>query len=220
MRFLVFLLLLGACAGPQVALVPDTVVTSTEGAISGIVRDAVSGKPLSMVSVQADQGGKRIAHDVSDFDGHYRLGPLPPGRYDLSAKFTQARVQYKDIPVEKAIATNVQVSIEVGAPDGDTKENEAARFGSIQGVVLDGPGGSPFPGAVVSLTGGNLREVVMAMADAEGSFHFRGLTPGVYTVGTFYTLVKAGNVEVRKGNIVVRAGETSSVQMALDLRIH
>ncbi len=226
MRRLVILLLLSACGGAQ-SMSPQVVTTernaklrSTEGAIGGIVRDSADGKPLPMVSIQADQAGKRIAHDISDYEGRYRLGPLPPGRYDVSAKFANARVQYKDITVETALETDVRVSIDLrDHGDRSAVATTGGVFGSIQGVVLDGPQGNPFPGTVVSLSGGDLEDVVMSITDAEGAFHFRGLRPGTYAVGSFYTLVEQGNIEVRKSNIVVHPGETTSVQVALDLRI-
>ena len=225
MRLLVLFMLLVACAGsqatPQVAVAErDAKLRSSEGAIGGIVRDAADGKPLSMVSIQAEQAGKRVAHDISDYEGRYRLGPLPPGRYDVSAKFTNARVQYKDITVETALETDVRVSIDL-RDHGETSAVQATggNYGGIQGVVLDGPQGNPFPGIVVSLIGGNLEDVVMSMTDPEGAFHFRGLQAGVYAISSFYTLVEQGNVEVRKSNITVRSGETTSVQVALDLRL-
>ncbi len=219
--------LLAACAGPR-ATGSAAIVTAergaklpaTQGAIGGIVRDAADGHPLSMVSIQAEKDGKRVAHDISDYQGNYRLGPLPPGYYDVRAKFAHARVHYQSIHVEAKEQTIVKLSIDLREHRDSTEviASEGAR-GSIQGVVLDGPKGNPFPGTVVSLSADHLDDVVMAMADENGAFHFSSLRPGIYAIGSFYTLVEQGNVEIRRGNIVVRPGETTAVEVAFDLRV-
>jgi hypothetical protein len=226
MRYVLLLLAVCACSGParvgsRVATSErDAVLRPGEAAIGGIVRDAADGQPLSMVSVQADQDGKRIAHDISDYQGRYRLGPLPPGHYDVSAKFANARVQYEGIVVEKEQETDVRINIDLrDHRDKSAVVKTGGTYGSIQGVVLDGPGGNPFPGTVVSLSADHLVDVVMAITDAEGGFHFRGLRPGRYALSSFYTLVEQGNIEVKRGNIIVNPGETTSVQLILDLRI-
>ena len=226
MRYLLLLLALCACSGPArvgtraTTTERDAVLKATEGAIGGIVRDSADGKPLSMVSVQADQNGQRIAHDISDYEGRYRLVPLEPGHYDVSAKFGNARVQYEGIVVEAERETDVRVGIDLrDHRDKSEVVTTGGAYGSIQGVVLDGPQGNPFPGTVVSLSADHLGDVMMTLADAEGGFHFRGLRPGVYTLSSFYTLVEQGNIEVKRGNIVVEPGEMTSVQLVLDLRI-
>jgi hypothetical protein len=59
----------------------------------------------------------------------------------------------------------------------------------------------------------------MAIADEEGRFRFRSLRPGVYSLSCYYQLVEQGNIEIRRGNIIVAPGETTDVQLQLDLDI-
>lgn len=209
-----------ATRAPVVTAERSAELSEDEGAIGGIVRDAADGKPLSMVSIQADQNGERVAHDISDHEGRYRLGPLEPGRYDVSAKFAGARVAYKDITVEKAQETDVRVNIDL-RDHGDRTEvvETGGEAGSIQGVVLDGPHGAPFPGTAVSLTAPHLEDAVMTITDSNAVFRFRGLRPGVYALSTFYQLVEQGNIEVRRSNIVVKPGEMTSVELVLELKL-
>ena len=226
MRFALLFFLVCACGGspkPAANVVTterNAKLEATEGAIGGIIRDAADGEPLSMVSIQAEQAGERVAHDISDHQGRYRLGPLEPGRYDVSAKFAGARVAYKDITVEKALETDVRIRIDL-REQGDTAEVVATggAYGSIEGVVLDGPRGKPFPGTAVSLSAPHLEDVAMTITNAEAVFHFRRLRPGTYALSTFYTLVDEGNIEVRRGNIVVKPGEKTSVELALELKL-
>lgn len=228
MRFLVILLAVCACSRPApVGVVAatserDAELKPAEGAIGGVIRDAADGKPLSMVSIQAEQDGKQIAHDISDYTGRYRLNPLAPGRYDVSAKFADARVQHKDIIVEQAKETELKVSIELGVQAEESTADVATRGppGSIQGLVVDGADGNIVPGTVVSLSAPHLEDVVMAIADENGTFQFRGLRPGVYNLSSYYTLVDQGSVEVRKSNVVVEPGQATSVELRVDLRLN
>jgi len=226
MRFLLLLLALCACSGPaptgtKIAVAErDAPLRSTEGAIGGIVLDAADGHPLSMVSVQAEQGGKRVAQDISDYRGRYRLGPLPPGQYDVSAKFANARVHYKDILVEASNETKVRVGIDLR--DHGDKSSVATTGGGrgiIDGFVVDGAQGEAFPGAALSLSADHLDDVVMTIADENGAFQFKGLRSGIYSLSCYYTLIQQGTIEVKRGNIVVEPGETTSVEMRLDLRL-
>ncbi len=227
MRLVLLFLALCAC-GRQASTSAHVVTTErnatlapTEGAIGGVIVDADDDKPLSMVSVQAEQDGKRMAHDISDHEGRYRLGPLRPGHYDLRAKFAGARAVHKSIAVARAQETSVRIRLNL-RNDGALSEDAQSRGarGSIEGVVLDGPYGNPFPGTAVSLSASHLEDVVITITDDAGTFRFRSLRPGLYNLSSYYTLVEQGNVDIRRSNIVVKPGETTSVQLVLDLSLH
>ena len=229
-RFLLSLLpvvAIAACAGSAPAkstLVStserDAPLPASEGAIGGMVRDSADGLPLSMVIVQVEADGKIIAEDVSDYKGVYRVGPLAPGNYRVSARFANARVVYESVVVHASSETNVQVGIDLRVhSDRETKVQSEGKFGAISGVVLDEVDGNTFPGTVVSLQAKHLPDAVMAISDAEGRFRFKSLRPGIYNLSCYYQLVQQGNVEIRRGNIVVAPGETTDVQLQLDLTI-
>jgi len=198
----------------------DAPLKKTEGAIGGVVRDSSDGMPLSMVMVQAELDGKVVAEDVSDYKGAYRLGPLGNGHYKVTAKFANAKVLYEDVVVHEGLETEIKVAIDL-RPQGDrtTTVVTEGELGTIKGVVLDGVDGASFPGTVVSLHAKHLSEAVMSIADDEGRFRFRSLRPGVYSLSCYYQLVEQGNIEIRRGNIVVEPGGTTDVQLALDLDI-
>ncbi len=218
-------LLLG-CAGPRSSGPAPQIAERTaalpksQGAIGGLARDLADGHPLSMVSVQAEQEGVRVAHDISDHEGNYRLGPLAPGYYDVRAKFASGRVFYESIHVVAHEQTKVNVDIDLRSHTNTSSVIETGgASGTIEGTVLDGPQGNPFPAVVVSLSADHMDDTVMSFSDENGRFQFRGLRPGVYAVGSFYTLVEQGNVEIRRSNIVVRPGETTVIEVVFDLRL-
>jgi hypothetical protein len=259
LRYILPFLLLAACAGrsPGASTLVSTAerdapLQSTEGAIGGMVLDSEEGLPLSMVILQAELDGRVVAEDVSDYHGKYRVGPLPPGNYRVSARFANARVVYDDIVVLPENETEVRVKFDLRAQGDDPTANQSdgtttaagdssttaagdgsttaagdgsatvqskGGFGTIKGIVLDGVDGVAFPGTVVALQGHHLSEAVMAMADAEGQFRFRSLRPGTYSLICYYQLVEQGNIEIRRGNVVVVPGETTDVQLELDLTI-
>ncbi len=229
MRYLLPLLLACACACASSSVGSKTTISTaerdaplprTEGAIRGQVHDAADGLPMPMVMVQAEQDGKIVAEDVSDHKGVYRVGPLPPGNYRLTARFANARVVYESVVVSQQNETEVRVSLDL-RPQGSRSTTVASEgeLGIIRGVVLDEVDGDVFPGTVVALHAKHLSEAVMAIADEEGRFRFRSLRPGTYSLSCYYQLVEQGNIEIRRGNIIVAPGETTEVQLQLDLRI-
>jgi len=55
----------------------------TVGKIAGTILDKESGKPLSVVSVQALQDHRTVGQAISDENGNYYILNLPPGTYTL-----------------------------------------------------------------------------------------------------------------------------------------
>jgi hypothetical protein len=198
----------------------DAQLNKSEGAIRGQVRDAADGMPLSMVSISAELDGTIVAHDVSDHEGNYRLGPLAPEHYRVSAHFADARVVYEGVVVHEQVQTDVNIGIDL-RPQGDrsTTVFDAGELGTIEGVVLEGVDGNQFPGTVLSLSASHLDDALMSIADASGRFRFGSLRPGIYSLSCFYHLVEQGNVEIRRGNIIVTPGEITNVQMHIDLKM-
>ena len=177
LRYLLPFLLLAACAGatPSTGTTVSTAerdapLQATEGAIGGLVFDSADGLPLSMVMLQAELDGKIVAEDVSNYKGKYRVGPLPPGHYRVTARFAGARVVYEGVVVHAKNETKVRVDIDL-RPQGDrsTRVQSEGSLGTIKGVVLDRADGKFFPGTAVALHASHLSEAVMAIADEAGS---------------------------------------------------
>ena len=74
-----------------------------------------------------------------------------------------------------------------------TATGAGAQTGEIAGIVVDATGGV-LPGATVTLTGAPGSPMI-AQADAEGSFTFSGLSPGVYTVTVFLNGFREATVD-------------------------
>jgi hypothetical protein len=218
----VLLIILASCHASKESTIPtaerDAPLPGDQGAIGGVVRDAANGRTLPMVTLQAERDGEVVAVDMSNERGLYRLGPLAPGSYKVTARFASARVGYEGILVvaKSETPTNVQIDLRNHASRGGVTRT-GQSLGTIRGVVLDSIAGNHFPGAVVSLYSDQLADAVMAIADEEGVFRFPGLKPGRYSLSCYYHLVDQGNVEVRRGNIEVRSGEVTDVELELEL---
>ncbi len=225
MRFVLISLLLLSCATTQQHSEDGTdmgdrlqALSPTSGAVGGLVVDAEDGRGLAMVMVQAERGGKVVTEDFSDSDGHYQLGPLPPGNYTVRARFSETRTTYPDILIVPQEQTELKITIDL-TPAVESGGSSAATYGSIEGIVLDGVDGDFFAGTVVALEAKHLSNAVLAISDENGFFRFRGLRPGSYNLSCYYQLVGEGDVEIRKNNIVVNPGKATDIEIQMDLSI-
>ena len=75
--------------------------TASRGAaaLKGSVLDRKTLEPIPFVTIVVEDNNNQIAGTTSDFDGHYSIKPLPPGRYDVKASF----VGYKPILIQGVI---------------------------------------------------------------------------------------------------------------------
>lgn len=224
MRYFALLVLFAGCAGVQkpastvATQERDAPLKPTQGAIGGAIVDSADGTRLPMVMIQAEQDNAVVAMDISDHKGRYRLGPLAEGGYRVTARFADARVVYEGVMVHTGFETDVAVNIDLRnhADRVSTTFTEGER-GTIKGTIVDAVDGQTFPGVVVTLSASHLSNTVMAIADEGGVFRFRSLRPGRYNLSCYYHLATQGSVEIRRGNIVVAPGETTAVQLQLDL---
>ncbi|MEX2584555.1 MAG: TonB-dependent receptor [Gemmatimonadota bacterium] len=104
MRRLLLLLLLGLA--PGTALAQQQGVRS--GSITGQVRDAETGRPLSGVSITARRSGDVLRRVLSDGNGHFHL-QVDEG----SAVLTVERLGYARTQVEKRVTADRSEAIEV-----------------------------------------------------------------------------------------------------------
>jgi len=207
------------------------------GAIRGVVRDVGTGQPLSFATVYAHSPALRNETSATTAgDGQYRLADLDPGEYRITARYSDFTARYEKIAVRAGKETLVDIRILASEGAGDAEYEYSARGpsgtgpaekpiaptrrrkGTIQGTVLDNVSGTVLPGAVVSATAPHMRDAQFAMADDKGGFRFLGLRPGVYTLSIYYHLIERGNIEVRKANIDLRAGQTVVVDLELDAK--
>jgi hypothetical protein len=177
----------------QVQLTPTQSPTPPSAAVSGIVYDAATGRPLpgAIVTLGRLDGGTPIPRSVTDSKGRFIFRQLEPSdQYYLGARrFGYEYTRYGWSGPNQSLATadiaRIAVSKDQWIPD---IRIPLWQLGSISGRVLD-ERGEPLVGVAVrvfshalvsgqrQLLGGEL-----ATTDDLGRYHVTGLQPGTYSV--------------------------------------
>jgi len=147
-----------------------TVHLSRMAAVSGIVLDPL-GNPVSRASVtlmdSLKQSNSKSAK--TDESGHFSIGQVPPGSYELWAKHDE-------------FATSAIQGIELNAHDAKTDLRlQLQAGGAIHGIVY-GSDGSPAAGLTIEAGQTFGRAQRGTVSDAEGRFQLEGLAAGKYQV--------------------------------------
>lgn len=189
------------------------------GAIRGTVRDA-SGRPLADVEVELARdhvtsvlvmGG--MPSETTDANGRYAFDELHAGTYTVAAGGSPAEMFGGSGTEAHGRALRAGLAV-----DGE-KALENVDFvlggpGSIAGVLRDAHG-APVSGAVVfarDASGELVHRLSGVTSDAAGKFKYPNLAEGRYTL-----FAHAESLASRSSSPVqVRAGETASVELALD----
>jgi protocatechuate 3,4-dioxygenase beta subunit len=156
-----------------------------KGIVSGVVVVAGSGQPARRARVSlstSEAAGSRTA--MSDEQGRFTFGSLPPGRFNLSASkaghingaYGQRRPGRPGTPIQLADGQRLQVQLQIW------------RGGVITGTVLD-EHGEAIPGTSVRafryvLQSGQrtLQSAGTGQTDDRGIYRIFGLQPGDYIV--------------------------------------
>jgi outer membrane receptor protein involved in Fe transport len=85
-----------------------------QGAIAGIVTDAVTGRGLDGASMMIEESGLGV---VTDVRGTFRLAPIPPGDYTLIVSFVGYRTRFERVRVESGRETRLDIRLQT-APIG------------------------------------------------------------------------------------------------------
>jgi hypothetical protein len=172
--------------------------------------------------------GAAIATTAGDTGG-YRLAGLAAGCYRLIATYAGKQVEVAGVALQAGRSRGLDLLVDLTQPLtrirlGTAEPTELRRFrqrrptwrGAIEGTVSDERSAEPTPGAVVSCESPALGKVLQAVADNRGHFELPDLPPGTYTLSIYYHLIQRGNVEIRRTDVGVVAGETTLVEMRLD----
>lgn len=173
MKKLFTILILVACAATLTAASGKTsLVKLSNGSISGIITDSVTGLPISGAQVMA--GGCRLQATTNN-DGSYTIANVPPGDYTVRAmKCHEYVAKAYPTPVHVDAGQNVTgINIALAPMGGGGGGN-----GSISGTVYDKATGNPI--ADVKVTAGCCRNY--AMTGNDGTYTISGLADGSYTV--------------------------------------
>jgi hypothetical protein len=212
---LLVLVLLVACGATHKPVPPRL------GAIAGLARDRTSGEAISMADITvADRTTQSNRYGIYDIDN------LPPGTYTLVARFADQPVTIKNIEVSAGTATYVDVAftlgdstpivIDFGNPRAaDELERFATKVPRIEGVVADASSRARVAGAVVTATSD--RDTLQTITDDHGRYRFDRVQPGTYIVSAYYSIGGRAQIEVRRSDIVVGAGEGVLVPLSIEI---
>ena len=229
-RIAVLVVLLAACGGAGLRT-----ARPTQGAIAGLARDHDSGDPVARAEIRVRaQGEIQPRLTTSNDHGLYDLDRLPPGRYQLTARFAGQPVDVMNIDVRAGETTYVDVVFTLGRPEplrvdyGDRAgaidryrpANLGASVAIIEGTVNDTSTRERVPGAVVTAVTrdplqGELTQ--QTISDDHGRFRFDGVTPGTYSVSAYYSISGRGQIEVRRSQIEVAGAEAVIVPLWIEM---
>lgn len=171
-----------------------TAIASVLGAsgITGTVKDATTGQPVSGVEISYGDRGETW---VTDEQGRF-TARLVPGEYTLEAtRFGFEPGTSGPVTVGADRFTEVSIGL------------TAITVGSIGGIVVDHRDGSPLEGATVSLLG----QPITATTAADGSYRFDDLPIGEYRIRTDAEGMSSATSEPAE----VRAALTTTVNFRL-----
>lgn len=205
----------------------------TTGGIFGLVRDKSSGEPLPAARVELAPLAPGVAPALSlDGRGSFERGELTPGTYTLSATYAAQRITVSGIAVERGRMTPVDVAFDLGF-DGDiamtydelTKQPLARyRLGDGRGttgkleIVVESAGEAQRLSQItVFLSAAQLGEPILLQTDAQGRALSPPLQSGIYELSAYYTEVRRGSLEQRKGGIAVSPGEVTVVPFRIEV---
>jgi Carboxypeptidase regulatory-like domain len=130
------------------------------GGVEGALLDAASGAPIASVTLAAAGPGNALADASTDRAGHWKLGPLTPGRWRIAVKQPGYLTQIRELDVPVA-----------HVPGGTSVRDirlELARGALLGGTVRDARG-QRLAAAHVAIAGGGLS----CEADTDGQGEFR-----------------------------------------------
>ncbi len=150
------------------------------GSISGTVTDQATGLPLQSIQVSANTpAGGRLGEVWTDSSGHYTIGGLPAGTYDIYFWHWTYAPEWWDNQSDQGSADPVVVALGVDTPNIDATLGVG---GTISGTVTDQATGLPLQNVWVGAyppAGGWVRD---ARTDSSGRYTIVGLTAGTYKV--------------------------------------
>ncbi len=174
------------------------------GWISGTVTRDLDAEPVEGIRITAydDETGDWKADMLTESDGSYIIKGLIPGSYRIKCDAQNADYldEYYDDAYEEDTATLVQVTADQITQDVNFS---LAVGGKIEGVVRGDADGQPIKGLSVKMKD---HQIDACQTDTDGSYMFKGLQSGTYTVevnteGTSY-IGSEKTVHVTEGQTV------------------
>lgn len=149
------------------------------GSIKGQVKDKESGDPLPFVKVVVMQNGQQKGFASTDFDGKFLISSLPPGAYDVEARF----VGYQPVRLEGVEVNSDKYTILKDLEMGNSAEMlDVVEVIHYEVPLIDKDGGAS--GATVT------RDDIAKMPT-------RSATGIAQTVGGVYSSEGSGDLSIR-----------------------
>jgi len=201
-----------------------TLAQVAQGSLSGIVRDAVSGQPLSGVSVEVLLQGSVVATGTTGGDGSYLI-PVSSGsgytlRYTLTGFLT---VTYEGVVVESVGTTTLEAVLQIdnshlGAGNVSGRVVNSLTVQGVNGLTINLRAGiNATSGSIVATTS------TSSIGGVVGSYAFSSLPAGNYTgevsgtgyITGYFTILCVGDATTPNQNTnvtpVLPSGETRIV---------
>jgi hypothetical protein len=78
------------------------------GTLQGTIKDKKTSEPIPFASIVIENGGARVAAGQSDFDGAFKISPVEPGTYDVTASF----VGYQPMKITGVIINSNKITFQ------------------------------------------------------------------------------------------------------------
>ncbi len=159
------------------------------GSLQGVVKDKKTGELLPFVSVVIENRGTRVAGQQTDFDGNFRIAPVDPGTYDVTASY----VGYQPQKITGVVVNSNKITFQNFELNSgvDLQEVEVVRY---KVPLIDKDGGA---------TGQTVTREQIAKMPARSAASVATTVAGASTAGT-------------DGGISIRGGRSDNTYYYID----
>lgn len=184
----------------------DRASITAKGHLSGVVRDARSGKPIDDATVKVY--GHRTVR--TDRQGAYRISDVPPGTCRVVVSHRDYQQEDKTVTIRSNYTSKEYFSLK-GKDRQDLKTTTSplllktfASSGQVRGKVTDSKTGKPVVQATVILANQKTQ------SGSSGDFNFQNIPAGSYTI-----TIEKTNYQDSNRRITVKAGKTTNADFRL-----
>ena len=169
---------------------PTPAATAAPATMAGQVLDSLTKLPIVGATVSLSPSG---ATALTDANGNFSFG-VAAGTYTVTASASTYNSASQTVTVNSGQKVNVNFRLV-----------SITAFGSLDGTVTDSATKAPITGATVTLSDGMIRTT-----DLNGNFSYTIVLNGTYTL-----TVSAIGYVTQSQVVTIRAGKTTTVQIAL-----
>lgn len=166
------------------------------GIVSGVVKDQISGLPISDATVYLGKETYLGTQDITDQNGNFVFNNVLPEDYVVRATATGYLTNSSSPTVISGETCYVEMWL--------------MPTGNITGVILDSDTGMAIEGAKVALIDDVGTVLIVCVADSNGSYAFEGVRPSSYTLEAY-----ARGYNSTISPVEVKPYETSHVNFSL-----